>query len=195
MSPRKAGRQELTRDSIVYKARELFIEKGYQELSVRSIAKELECSHGAIYYHFKNKAALFYAIVDEGFLALNKRIEEILGEGQEQDKQKQQRLMLAFLEFGLNNQSKYEMMFMQGKKEVGGLSREAANHSYERFAQAMQTHSSSLLKASTVMSAFISLHGFISHYHGIVKGYEEVKTSAEDHVEFIIKGLENETKF
>ncbi|WP_185766728.1 TetR/AcrR family transcriptional regulator [Niallia circulans] len=195
MSPRKAGRQELTRDSIVYKARELFIEKGYQELSMRSIAKELECSHGAIYYHFKNKAALFHAIVDEGFFALNKRIEEILGEEQEQDKQKQQRLMLSFLEFGLNNQSQYEMMFMQGRKGMGGLSREAANHCYEQFTIAIQTHSKSLLKASAIMSAFISLHGFISHYHGSVKGYEEVKNSAEDHVEFIIKGLENEAKF
>ncbi|MFP9128462.1 TetR/AcrR family transcriptional regulator [Niallia sp. BSM11] len=190
MSPRKARTQELTRDIIVQKARSLFVEKGYQEVSMRSIAKELACSHGAIYYHFKNKAALFYAIVDEGFAVLNQLIEETL-HGKEQDMKKLHKLMLRFIEFGLDNQSQYEMMFMQREREVDSLSREAANLSYEKFAKAIQALSANRLKLSGIWSVFLSLHGFVSHYHGVVGGFAEAKTAAEYHVQFLIQGLES----
>ena len=65
MSPRKSVEQELTRDMrIMDAARDLFVEKGYQHVSMRHIAKELKYSHGAIYYnHFQNKEELFYAIL------------------------------------------------------------------------------------------------------------------------------------
>ncbi len=194
MSPRKAGTQELTRDIIVQKARTLFVEKGYQAVSMRGLAKELACSHGAIYYHFKNKAELFYAIVDEGFAALNQRIEETLN-GNEQNNEKQHRLMLGFIEFGLDNQSQYEMMFMQREKEVDSLSQQAANLSYEKFAHTVQALSSNRLKLSSIWSAFLSLHGFVSHYHGVVDGFADAKTAAEYHVQFIINGLEKNSSF
>lgn len=64
MSPRKSGHPELTREMIMDAARDLFVQKGYQHVSMRQIAKELNYSHGAIYYHFKNKAELFYALVE-----------------------------------------------------------------------------------------------------------------------------------
>ena len=194
MSPRKAGTQELTRDIIVQKARIMFVEKGYQAISMRGLAKELACSHGAIYYHFKNKAELFYAIVDEGFAALNQRIEETL-KGNEQENQKLHRLMLRFIEFGLDNQSQYEMMFMQREKEVDSLSRQAANLSYEKFAQAVQALSANKLKLSSIWFAFLSLHGFVSHYHGVVDGFAPAETAAEYHVQFIINGLEKNSSF
>ena len=58
MSPRKAVKQELTREMIMNVARNLFVQQGYQHTSMRKIATELGYSHGSIYYHFKNKAEL-----------------------------------------------------------------------------------------------------------------------------------------
>ena len=57
-------------------ARDLFVEKGYQHVSMRQIAKELKYSHGAIYYHFQNKAELFYALVEEHFHLLELELDQ-----------------------------------------------------------------------------------------------------------------------
>src|SRR6478609_6565172 len=71
MSPRKSVEKELTRDTILDTARSLFAQSGYQHVSMRKIAQELNYSHGALYYHFQNKAELFYAIISRDFSLLN----------------------------------------------------------------------------------------------------------------------------
>jgi AcrR family transcriptional regulator len=46
-------------------ARAAFIELGYQRASVARIAEEADTSVGLVYYHFRNKAGLFQAVLDE----------------------------------------------------------------------------------------------------------------------------------
>ena len=58
MTPRKAVDNELTKEMIMDTARELFAEQGFQHVSMRKIAQSLGYSHGALYYHFKNKAEI-----------------------------------------------------------------------------------------------------------------------------------------
>ena len=58
----------------------LFAQSGYQHVSMRKIAQELNYSHGALYYHFKNKAELFYAIISRDFSLLNKLLIQIMNE-------------------------------------------------------------------------------------------------------------------
>ncbi len=188
MTPRKTTSQELTREIILQKARTLFVEKGIQQVSMRSIAKLLGCSHGAIYYHFKNKAELFYAIVEEDFSKLNNLLEETIL-GSEDDSTKLYNVFINYIEFGLNHQSQYELMFLVRNTEVDSLSQASANHSYQKFAQTVQSLSKKNLKIIDVWSAFIALHGFVSHYLGNVDNFEEAKLAAKSHVNFIIKGL------
>ncbi|WP_066305107.1 TetR/AcrR family transcriptional regulator [Bacillus sp. FJAT-29814] len=188
MSPRKTASQELTRELILQKARHQFVEKGFQQVSMRNIAKELGCSHGAIYYHFRNKAELFYAVVEDDFSILNKLIEESI-QGPEDDATKLFNLLLRFIEFGLNHQSQYEIMFMVRNTEVDSLSQEAANLCYQKFAQTVHSLSSKQLKIIDIWSAFIALHGFVSHYRGYVERFDEAELAAKSHVQFIIKGL------
>lgn len=188
MSPRKTTSQELTKEIILQKARTQFVEKGFQQVSMRSIAKQLGCSHGAIYYHFKNKAELFYAIVEDDFSKLNNRLEETIHES-EDDSTKLYNILIRFIEFGLNHQSQYEIMFLIRNTEVDSLSQVAANHSYQKFAQTVQSLSKKKLEIIDVWSAFLALHGFVSHYRGYVGNFEEAKLAAKSHVNFIIKGL------
>jgi AcrR family transcriptional regulator len=188
MSPRKTTSKELTREIILQKARTQFVEKGFQQVSMRSIAKLLGCSHGAIYYHFKNKAELFYAIVEDDFFVLNNLLEESI-QGPEDDSIKLYNVLIQFIEFGLNNQSQYEIMFMVRNTEVDSLSQEAANLCYQKFAQTVQSLSKKQLKIIDVWSAFLALHGFVSHYRGYVEHFDEAKLAAESFVNFIIKGL------
>jgi len=188
MSPRKKASQELTKEIILQTARTQFIEKGFQQVSMRGIAKLLGCSHGAIYYHFKNKAELFYAIVEDDFSKLNHRVEETM-QGSEDDSTKLYNVFMNYIEFGLNHQSQYELMFLVRNSEVDSLSQASANHSYDKFAQAVQSLSKKNLKIVEVWSAYIALHGFVCLYLGYVDNFEEAKEAAKSHVNFIIKGL------
>src|SRR5690625_5161491 len=188
MSPRKTTSQEITREMIVQKARIQFIEKDIQQVSMRSIAKQLNSSHGAIYNYFKNKAELFYAIVEDNFSKLNNRLKENI-QGKEEKSTKLYRVLIRFIEFGLNNQSEYEIMFLLRNTEVVSLSQVAANESYQHFAQTVQSLSQKKLKIIDVWSAFIALHGFVTHYRCYVENFEEARLAAESHVNFILRGL------
>lgn len=48
--------QKTTKQKISEKAFQLFKQYGYDNVSVRQIASELDITTGALYYHFKNKA-------------------------------------------------------------------------------------------------------------------------------------------
>ena len=51
------------RDKIVSAALRLFAEQGFDATSLDAIAKSLGVTRGALYWHFKNKAALFSAVL------------------------------------------------------------------------------------------------------------------------------------
>lgn len=188
MSPRKSASQELTKEMIIDEARAQFIEKDFHQVSMRSIAKKLGCSHGAIYYHFKNKDELFYEIIDGYFAELNRLLDETVA-GTEDNETKLYQVFLGFMEFGLNHQSQYEYMFILRSNEVDGLSQEAANLSYEKFAQSVQSLSGHQLLTSEIYSAFMALHGFVSHYRGYVMNFDEAQEAAHLHAKFIVNAL------
>ncbi len=63
-----AKRQEQkknTREKLLASAAACFAEKGYNGCSVSDIAAHAGVSHGNIYVHFKNKEALFIAMIQE----------------------------------------------------------------------------------------------------------------------------------
>ncbi|MDD1505508.1 TetR/AcrR family transcriptional regulator [Lysinibacillus sp. CNPSo 3705] len=188
MSPRKPSTKDLTKEMIINEAHKQFITKDFHQVSMRSIAKELGCSHGAIYYHFKNKAEIFYAIVSDYFSELNNTLDENMN-GPEDHYTKLLNVFVGFMAFGLNNQSQYELMFIMRDSEIDGLSQEAANLSYEKFAQAVQSLSRKELLISDIHSTFIALHGFVTHYRHYVKNYEEAKEAVDIHAKFLIKAL------
>src|SRR5690625_4816594 len=101
---RNRKKTELTREGIMDVAREFLVEKGYVNVSMRQIANELNCSHGAIYYHFKNKAELFYALVEDHFLMLEEKMNRTIKEPIKKE-EKLRKLLLGFIQFGLDYQS------------------------------------------------------------------------------------------
>lgn len=189
MSPRKAVQQELTREMIMDAARNLFVEKGFQHVSMRQIAKELSYSHGALYYHFKSKAELFYALVEDHFSMLDQKLDEVMQEEIE-NKSKLKRILVSYIEFGLTHQSHYEIMFMVKDEEIRSFINQGPNKSYEKFAQCMFSLSEKHISLHEVYSVFLSLHGFVSHYCRHVVSYDEVKDMAESHAEFLLRVLD-----
>ncbi|MFN8028099.1 MAG: helix-turn-helix domain-containing protein [Acidimicrobiia bacterium] len=54
-----------TRAALVQSATDLFVEKGYGAVSVRDLARRTGLTTGAIYGHYRNKAALLVAAIDD----------------------------------------------------------------------------------------------------------------------------------
>ncbi|MGR3764475.1 TetR/AcrR family transcriptional regulator [Rossellomorea sp. NS-SX7] len=188
MAPRKSVEQELTKGMIMKAARELFTKKGYQQVSMRQIAAALGYSHGSIYYHFKNKAELFFAMIETDFKLLDQWLDDVMN--QELDpKSKLREVLLAFIRFGLSHKSQYEIMFLLADEEVKCYVNKGPNESYEKFARSLIELSRREITIGETWSVFLSLHGFVSHYCRSEETYEEVEVLAHSHVNFILKSI------
>lgn len=53
-----------TRESLLLAALDLFAEKGYSRTTFKDIAKRINMTRGALYWHFENKEALLAALID-----------------------------------------------------------------------------------------------------------------------------------
>ncbi|WP_091172492.1 TetR/AcrR family transcriptional regulator [Paenibacillus sp. 1_12] len=191
---RKAVAQELSRERILDGARQLFVEHGYQTLTMRSIAQTMGYSHGALYYHFKEKADLFYTLVNEDFNMLLNRQREMLARSRMGDLGQLQKLMQEFIRFGLENPYHYEIMFMINDPEMQKYSRTEQAECLELFATVVRSVISRQPNNESKMyslpwSLFMSMHGFISYNIHYKQSYEDVKKLAEQHVKFLSQGL------
>jgi AcrR family transcriptional regulator len=74
---RRARAKVELRQKILDAARALFIEEGYEAVSMRKIAQRIEYSPTAIYLHFEDKQALFRAVCDETFERLARRLDRL----------------------------------------------------------------------------------------------------------------------
>lgn len=55
---------QVTRESVLIAALDLFSEKGYSRTTFSDIAKRIGMTRGAVYWHFDNKPALLAALID-----------------------------------------------------------------------------------------------------------------------------------
>ena len=62
-------------------AQNLFLSKDYDKVSMNSIAKEVGVNKATLYYYFKNKEALYFAIVLQGVQVLVKMAKEEIKNG------------------------------------------------------------------------------------------------------------------
>ena len=59
---RKQREREQRRNGLIDAAEKLFFEKGYDNVTMDEIAEEAEVNKALLYYYFKNKEALFFAV-------------------------------------------------------------------------------------------------------------------------------------
>ncbi len=62
--------RETVRRAILDAARDLFVNEGYGNVSIRKVAERIEYSPASIYSYFPSKDDIFFALADEGFALL-----------------------------------------------------------------------------------------------------------------------------
>ena len=67
--PKESERQDV-RALVLAKAKQLFLEEGYRQITMRRIAEEIGYTPGTIYLYFKNKEEILYELHNEGFKLL-----------------------------------------------------------------------------------------------------------------------------
>jgi AcrR family transcriptional regulator len=194
MSPRKAVALELSRERILDEARELFAKYGYHRLTMRTIAHEMGYSHGALYYHFRDKAELFHDLIREDFRLLIGMQRELLKDMKVGDSALLKRMMLTFIEFGLDHPHHYEMMFFVNEPELKQYSRTEQALCLDLFAEIVygvisQKPESAHKRYTLPWYLFMSLHGFITMNIHYGQTYKEVKNLAGEHVAHLCRGI------
>jgi len=107
---RKQRDKEHMRRLILDAAREIFLEKGYFQASIRNIADKIEYSPGTIYLYFKEKDEIFHDLHNEAFgqllqqmaplRAVQNPFERLIAMGR------------IYMEFAFNNKDLYDLMFI-----------------------------------------------------------------------------------
>ncbi|MEJ8306777.1 TetR/AcrR family transcriptional regulator [Saccharibacillus sacchari] len=192
---RRAVEQELSRERILEAARHLFITKGYRAISMRSIGQHLGYSHGSLYYHFKEKAELFYAIVIEDFGYLSSCLNSVVNAPEMEGFTRTELLLLEFIRFGLDHPHQYEIMFMTRDEELLAYCRNEQGRCLELFASIVRghldqegRHTEESLK-SIPLSLFLSAHGFVSYYIQEKASFDEIRPAALAHVRILCENL------
>jgi AcrR family transcriptional regulator len=98
------------RTLIVDAAIKIYLEEGYDKLSLRGIAQAISYAPGTIYLYFKDKQELFYAMHQRAFKELMVAFEDLSTIENPLDKLHQ--IGFVFLDFGLKNPKLYELMFI-----------------------------------------------------------------------------------
>jgi AcrR family transcriptional regulator len=108
---RREREKETLRQDILDAARDLFVKEGYENVSMRRVAEKIEYSPTTIYLYFEDKASLLFAICDETFAKLAKRMESIVKENDD-PVEALKRGCRAYVEFGLKYPNHYRVTFI-----------------------------------------------------------------------------------
>jgi AcrR family transcriptional regulator len=112
VASRKQREKEEMRQLILDAARKLFLEKGFEQASIRNIAEQIEYSPGTIYLYFKEKDEIFFALHEEGFTKLLESMAPLQFVADPFERLKA--MGRIYMEFAKNNKDFYDLMFIMG---------------------------------------------------------------------------------
>lgn len=107
---RREREKEETRHLILDAARRLFVEQGYEAVSMRKIAEAIEYSPGAVYVHFEDKETLIRELCMEDFSKLDAEAFRLASIPDPVERIRQ--IGHGYVRFGVANPHHYRLMFM-----------------------------------------------------------------------------------
>jgi len=110
IAERKLEEKQEMHNRILNGARKVFLQKGYDQTSMRNIAQEINYSPGSIYFYFKDKSEIFHELHKEGFTLLLNQLKVL-----EKVRDPFERLKASgrvFIQFAQENKDYYNLMFI-----------------------------------------------------------------------------------
>lgn len=105
----KTKRREISRESILKAAKDLFLKHGYEATSIRKIASEIDISPTTIYLYYKDKAEIMHALHQEGFKILSAQFDAL--QNVEEPFERLKAMGRCYINFAITNHDYYEIMF------------------------------------------------------------------------------------
>lgn len=99
--------------SIMEVALDILSTEGIEAVSMRRIANQIEYTAPIIYCHYRNKEALFLALLAHGYQLLNKAVSEAVSMTSTSFVRLEQ-MMNCYLDFAIENRELYMLMFRIG---------------------------------------------------------------------------------
>jgi AcrR family transcriptional regulator len=110
IASRKERQKEELRTKILQTAKQLFMEHGFEHVSIRNIADRIEYSPTTIYLYFKDKDDIFHALHLEGFILLNQYFRAL--EHVADPFERLKAITRAYINFAKENGEFYDLMFI-----------------------------------------------------------------------------------
>jgi AcrR family transcriptional regulator len=107
---RQDRERQAVRLAILDAARDLFVDEGYRNVSIRKIAERIEYSPAAIYSYFASKDDIFFALAEEGFRRLDAKVRGVLGH--DHPLEEVRACWWAYYEFSREQREFFELMFV-----------------------------------------------------------------------------------
>ncbi len=105
---RKAKEKEDLRELILQGAQKLFVEKGIEQTTIRSIANAINYSVGTVYVYFKNKDAILHALHTQGFVELSGQFSVLSSVTDPMERLKA--MGRVYIRYALQNPDMYDLM-------------------------------------------------------------------------------------
>lgn len=107
---RKERERGEMRQLILGAAQKLFLENGFEKVSIRNIADEIEYSPATIYLYFKDKNQLLYALHQHGFMKMVEEFQPLQEVTDPFDRLVQ--MGRAYIQFAVQNPELFDLMFI-----------------------------------------------------------------------------------
>ena len=107
---RQDRERQAVRQAILDAARDLFVNEGYRNVSIRKIAERIEYSPAAIYSYFHAKDDIFFALAEEGFRRLDAKVRAVLKH--DDPLEEMRACWWAYYEFSKEHREFFELMFV-----------------------------------------------------------------------------------
>ncbi len=117
---RKEREKHEKRRLILDTAMQLFIDEGYENVSIRKIAEKIEYSPATIYLYFRDKDEIYHNLQQEGFKIFLEALSR--SEAVEDPMERVIDLGHRYIRFGIENPEYYDLMFISRSpmKKVDG---------------------------------------------------------------------------
>src|SRR6185369_782425 len=121
IATRKERQKEELKGKILEAAKDLFMQRGFEETSIRNIAERIEYSPTTIYLYFKDKDEICHALHKEGFTLLNQYLRALVDVTDPFERLKA--TSKSYVRFASENREFYELMFIM-KSPMNSIKKE-----------------------------------------------------------------------